>query len=243
MDEDLERTVQALSPHVQEMRRRLLQVLLFFFIATGIAFYWSADLLTWLQQDLALALNALAAYEVLYTQLIIAALAGFVLTLPFTTFHLLRFLKPGLKPREYRVLRNYAPFFFVLFFAGAAFSYEFVVKTSLQFFQQSTAASDVAAVWGLKSTILFVLKISALTGVMFQLPIIAAILSRAGMLRAAQMKQYRAYVIVSVLLIAAVATPPDVITQILVTVPVIGLYEVSILLVTRIEGHGRRNAA
>lgn len=235
MNEDLDRTVQAIAPHIQEMRRRLLHVLVFFLIATGGVFYVSADMLTWLQTDLALGLNALTPYEVIYTQLILAALLGFLLTLPVTLYHTLQFLKPGLKPKEYRVLRNFLPLFVVLFFGGSAFAYEFVVKSSLQFFQQSTASSGVTAVWGLKNTILFVIKISALAGIMFQLPIIAAVLSKTGFITAAQMKAHRSYVIVAILIIAALATPPDLITQVLITLPVIVLYQLSIFLVSRME--------
>lgn len=235
MDEDLEQTLHAVEPHVQEMRRRLLHVLVFFAVATGVVFYVSNDILTWLQADLALDLNALTAYETIYTQLMLSAIFGFALVLPVTVYHALQFLKPGLKPKEYRVLRNYAPLFMILFAGGSVFAYEFIVKASLQFFHRSTAASGVTAVWGLRDTILFVLKISTLVGVLFQLPIIAAVLSKTGFITAAQMKANRAYFIVAVLLVAAIATPPDVITQILVTAPVLLLYQLSIVLVARME--------
>lgn len=235
MDDDLEKTIHAVEPHIQEMRYRLLYVFLFFFVATGGVFYFSADILTWLQNDLALGLNALSAYEVIYTQLILSAIIGFTLVLPFTAYQVIKFLQPGLKPKEYRVLRNYTPLIMVLFMIGSVFSYEFIVKNSLQFFQQTTVASGVTAVWGLKNTILFVIKISALTGALFQLPIISAVLSKAGFITSAQMKANRAYVAVAVLIIAAVATPPDIITQILITAPVLLLYQLSIFLVARME--------
>ena len=90
----------------------------------------------------------------------------------------------------------------------------------------------------MRSTLGFALKVSAVVGLMFQLPIIAAVLARAGLLKAAQMRQYRVYFIVAVLIIAAVATPPDVITQLLITAPVILLYEASIFIVERLEWEG-----
>lgn len=235
MDEDLERTIAAVQPHVQEMRRRLMYVFLFFFIATGAVFYYSQDILTWLRADLGVTLHALTAPEVFYTQLTLAAIIGFVATLPVTLYHTLKFLRPGLRPDEYRILRNYLPLFVVLFAFGAVFAYEVIVKMSLQFFQNVTSAASVDAVWGLKNTITFALKLSAASGVLFQLPLISLILAKAGMLTAHQMKQYRAYVIVAVLLIAAVATPPDILTQIMVTAPVLLLYQFSILLVSRME--------
>jgi len=235
MDEELEQTVDALQPHIQELRYRIIYVAVFLFLATGAVFLVSQDLLIWLQTDLALDLNALSAYETIYTQLMLSVLFGFVLVVPFTAYQTLTFLKPGLKPAEYRILRNYTPLFFILFMAGSVFSYEFIVKNSLRFFRQTTAAAGVTAVWGLKDTIMFVLKISSLTGILFQLPIIAAVLSRAGVITAAQMKAHRAYVAVAVLILAAVATPPDLITQVLIATPVIILYQLSIVLVARME--------
>ncbi len=235
MDEDLEQTIDALAPHIQEMRYRLIYVIVFLLVATLGIFYFSNDILVWIQSDLALDLNALSAYETIYTQLMLSLLLGFALVLPFTMYQALKFLKPGLKPREYRVLRNYTPLFFILFAAGTVFSYEFIVKNSLTFFHSLTVTSDVNAVWGLKSTVLFVVKISVLTGLLFQLPFVSVVLSKTGFLTAAQMKSYRAYVAVAVLVLAAIVTPPDVITQILITLPVIALYQLSIILVARME--------
>ncbi len=234
--EDIDRAVDAVAPHIQEMRQRMIRVVAAFFVCAVGMFYFSSDILEWLQTDLDLSLNALAAYEVIYTQLFLAALLGFLVTLPYALYHLLKFLEPGLKKNEYRVLRNYLPLFIVLFAAGSLFSYNFVVKASLQFFYNLTASSGVEAVWGLQNTILFVVKISALTGILFQLPIIAAVLSKAGFISAAQMKENRAYFAIGILVLAAVATPPDLITQVLIAVPVIGLYQLSIILVARMEG-------
>jgi len=105
----------------------------------------------------------------------------------------------------------------------------------LQFFQSFTASADVISVWGLRATISFVLRISALTGSLFQLPVIAAVLALVGLLRSDQMRQYRNHFIIAILVLAAVTTPPDVLTQILIVGPVTGLYQVSIWLVERIE--------
>lgn len=236
--DDVERTVKAVEPHIQELRKRMLRVLAVFFVSSVTMFYFASDILGWMQQDLDLGVNALAAltvYEVIYTQLFLAALLGLIITFPYAVYHTLRFLEPGLKEKEYRVLRNYLPLFVVLFAAGSLFSYNFIIKASLQFFYNMTMSSGVEAVWGLQNTVLFVVKISALTGILFQLPIIAAVLSRAGFISAAQMKANRAYFAVALLVVAAVATPPDLITQVLIAVPVLGLYQLSIVLVARME--------
>jgi sec-independent protein translocase protein TatC len=226
---------QSLEHHIQELRTRLLHTAIVFSILTATGFTISDRILAWLQTNLTVKLHALAAYETIYTQIMIALIFGFVTCLPVLVYQGLRFSKPGLKSGEYRLLRNFLPFSFFLFLLGAVFSYEFVVKTSFRFFESTTRAAEVAAVWGLQNTVGFALKLSILSGILFQLPVVCLVLAKAGLLTAAQMVQYRIYFIVAVLVLAAVATPPDIITQILVTVPVIGLYQISILLIKRIE--------
>jgi len=191
--------------------------------------------LSWVQADLGVELHALAAYAAVYTQIMIALIFAMVAGLPVFVYQGLRFMEPGLKPGEYRVLRNFLPFSFLLFVAGLVFAYEFVVKTSFGFFASITHAADVAAVWGLQNTVGFALKLSVFSGVLFQLPVVSLVLAKAGLLSAARMVKYRVYFVVAVLVVAAVLTPPDIITQVLVTVPVLGLYQLSIVLVARVE--------
>lgn len=226
---------QSLEQHLKELRKRVFRSLLAFVVASGAVFYFSSDILNWMQADLGFKLNALTAYEVFYTELMIALLGGFLLALPVIIYQLLKFVEPGLRENEYRAMRNYLPFSIALFLIGFWFSYNFIVKTSLNFFQSVTSSAEVTAVWGLQNTLGFALKLSAFTGIIFQLPIVAVVLGRAGIIDREMMIKYRNYFIVSILLAAAIATPPDLVTQVLVTAPVIGLYQLSIFLVGRIE--------
>ncbi len=226
---------EALQDHVEELRKRLKYSALALVSCTVVGYYFSSDILAWLQQDLAFSLNALTAYEVFYTQLTIALLAGFILSFPFIFYQVLMFVKPGLKQREYRILVSYLPLSVVLFTSGAVFGYQVVSKAALSFFSSATQSSDVAAVWGLRSTLSFVLQLSALNGIVFQIPVAALVLSKAGLLGSESMKLYRKHFLVAALLLAAVASPPDVLSQVMIFVPVAGLYELSILLVTFVE--------
>jgi sec-independent protein translocase protein TatC len=222
-----------LEPHLEELRSRALHSLLVLAVVSAACFYFSPRAIELLQSDLGLRLNALVAYEVFYTRLMVAVLLGSFLSLPVFLLQFLGFVKPGLTEREYRVLRNYLPFSVLLFVAGAAFGYEFVVKTSLGFFQNVTASSQVRSVWGLQNTLGFALKLSAFTGIVFQLPIASLVLAKADLLDADDMVKYRSYFFIAVLLAAAVATPPDIVSQLLLTAPVIVLYQLSIWLVRR----------
>lgn len=225
----------SLDYHLKELRQRLKYSVIVFAVSAIGGFLVSGRVLAWLQRDLALELNALVPYEALYTQVMIALLIGAVAAVPVLLFELLRFAQPGLTETEYRTVRNFLPFSYLLFLGGSVFAYEFIATNALQFFQSFTASADVTSVWGLQATISFVLRISALTGALFQLPVIASVLAMVGILTSEQMRQYRSHFIVALLVVAAVATPPDVLTQVLIVGPVIGLYQVSIWLVGRIE--------
>lgn len=228
-------TEQPLEDHLQELRKRLRNSFVILVLAGAVSFVYSSDILTWIQSDLTLSLHALTAYEVFYTRITIAILTGLVISLPFIVFEFLKFARPGLKDREYRIIRNYLPFSILLFVGGAVFSYEYIVKSALSFFDTMTTGSEVTAVWGLQDTIGFVVKLSSFSGLMFQLPVVSVVLASAGVINQRMMKEYRPHVFVAVLILAAVSTPPDVITQVLVTLPVVALYQFSIWLVGKYE--------
>jgi sec-independent protein translocase protein TatC len=228
-------TEQPIEEHLLDLRLRVRNSVLVLALAGIAGFLYSSNILNWIQTDLSLSLHALTAYEVFYTRITIAVLFGFFLAFPFIAFQLLKFARPGLKDREYRVIRNYLPFSLILFVTGAVFSYQYVVKSALRFFTAMTRASEVTAVWGLQNTIGFAVKLSAFSGLMFQLPVVSVVLASAGVLTRDMMVEYRPHATVTVLLLAAISTPPDVVTQVLVTVPVMGLYQVSIWLVGKYE--------
>ena len=227
--------MQSLEDHVVELRRRLKIISVFLFASTATVFYFSSDILNWVQADLGFELNALSAYEVFYTEIMIAFLIGFIASLPVVLYQVIGFMRPGLTEREYKVMRNFLPFSVILFVAGATFAYEYVVKASLSFFQGTAETASVEALWGLQNTISFSLRLSALTGIIFQLPIVAVILASAGIIDREMMREYQFHFIIAILIVSAFATPPDIISQALVTLPVIGLYQLSILLVGRVE--------
>jgi len=221
--------------HLRELRKRLIYTAFFTVSAIIIVFYKSSEILAFLQSDLGFTLNALKAYEVFYTQLMIALVLGIVISLPLIVYQALKFAEPGLKRREYKALRNYLPFSIILFIGGAVFAYQFIVKLSLSFFQGFNQSAAVNSVWGLQSTMGFALKLSAFTGIFFQLPIVSAVLARIGLLNSEMMIDYRNYFIIAILVLAAFATPPDIISQTLIVLPMIGLYQISIKIVKRIN--------
>ena len=98
--------MQTIDDHVAALSKRLKIVAIFFLASTAGTFYFSSNILSWIQTDLGFKLFALTSYETLYTQLMIAFLGGFLISLPITLHQIILFMKPGLKPNEYKVMRN-----------------------------------------------------------------------------------------------------------------------------------------
>lgn len=129
---------QSLYKHIQELHTRLLHTALVFSSLTAIGFVVSDRIISRIQKDLTINLHASATYETIYTQIMIALIFGSVTCLPVLACQALRFSKSGLKPGEYRLLRNFLPFSFLLFLLGALFPYKFVIKISFRFFESTT---------------------------------------------------------------------------------------------------------
>jgi len=214
--------------HLSELRTRLKYVALSFAAFFALGFWISGDLISLMQYDLGITLHGLTPYEVVHARIIAGVLISLMFTFPIGFHQFIKFARPGLTKKEYKALRNVIPLSVMLFALGAVFSYELVFKNALVFFEAYTFGSDVEVVWGLMNTVVFGLQLSFLTGFMFQIPVVTIVLAKLDLITSQTMKDYRNHVIVGVLLIAAVATPPDLITQVLVTVPVIGLYQLSI---------------
>lgn len=160
--------------------------------------------------------------------------AGFILAFPFILWEFWKFISPALYSNE----RKYAKLFLLisslLFFLGVMFGYFVLVPLSINFLANFTISSVVENQIDINSYISLVKTTSLATGLVFELPIIIFFLTYLGLITDAFLKEYRRYAYVLILIVAAVVTPPDVISQMIVTIPLVILYEVSILISKRI---------
>lgn len=217
--------------HFRELTNRLNHIAIVLFVFSVLGWFASELILQYIQSSLEVELHAVQVYEVIYARLNIAVIFGLALTLPVLCYQLLLFAKPGLTSHEYTTLRNFLPLSLLLFTLGSVFAYVFVISTALNFLHARTILAGINPIWGLGNTIGFIVRTSALTGILFQIPIFIAILNRLSIINREILEKYRAYFIVFVLFVSALATPPDIITQILITLPVILLYEISLRLI------------
>ena len=233
--DELEGTEQPFVSHLIELRDRLIRAAIAVGIAFGIlAFYpgpsglydlLAAPLVAHLPAGTTLiATNVISPFLV---PLKITLLAAFLLALPVVLYQVWAFVAPGLYSHEKRLVMPLVVSSTILFFAGVAFSYFFVFGQVFRFIQSFapksiTAAPDIEAYLG------FVMSMFIAFGAAFEVPVVVVVLARLGMVSIEQLKSFRPYFIVLAFVIAAVLTPPDVVSQLALAIPMCLLYELGI---------------
>lgn len=167
--------------------------------------------------------------------LMMAIVGGLVLAFPWVFYQIWSFVKPGLKQNEIKMARGIVFFVSILFFLGIAFGYFVIAPLTVQFFGNWTMSDKIQNEFTINSYLRTVVSTVFFTGLLFLLPVIIQIFSKLGIITVAWLKKYRKHAFVAVLVLAAIITPPDLITQIIVSIPILLLYELGIIISKRIE--------
>ncbi|PHP29327.1 twin-arginine translocase subunit TatC [Limimaricola cinnabarinus] len=256
--DEIEDSSAPLIEHLAELRTRLIRSVLAFVAGMVICFtVWNPifDFLTRPlctamavrgQEDCGLILIALQ--EGFFVAVSISMLGGLVLAFPVISHQMWRFVAPGLYKSEKGAFLPFmiaSPF---MFFLGAAFAYYVVTPLAFDFFlgfqqpgslvegpEAETAVAGIAFQGSAQAYLALTIKFIVAFGLCFQLPVLLTLMGKAGLVSAKGLAGVRKYAMVAILLLAAIATPPDVVSQVILFTVVYGLYEVSILLVARVE--------
>ena len=167
--------------------------------------------------------------------LMMSIMGGIVLSFPFLFYQIWGFVKPGLKKNEKSVAKGIVLYVSLLFFIGILFGYFVVAPLCIQFFGSYQISDKIENIFTVNSYMSTVLSSIFYTGLLFLLPVIAYLFTRLGILTSAFLKKYRKHSIIGVLILSAIITPPNLISQIIVGVPIMLLYEVGILVSARVE--------
>ena len=253
--DEIEDTSAPLIEHLTELRSRLIKSLGAFVVAMVICFtVWNPifDFLTQPlcdaladkgQQDCGLVMIALQ--EGFFVAVSISMLGGFVLSFPVISYQLWRFVAPGLYKSEKNAFLPFLLASPIMFILGAAFAFYVITPMAFTFFlnfQQAGATAGTEAtsaginyLGSAQSYLSLTIKFIIAFGLCFQLPVLLTLMGKAGLVSADGLRSVRKYAVVGILILAAIATPPDVVSQIILFSVVYGLYEVSIQLVARVE--------
>lgn len=238
---------QPLLTHLSELRNRLMWSIGAMAIATLISYQFSKEIYGFLVQPLADAMGNNGSQRLIYTDLTeafftylkVSLFAGGFLTFPFLMAQIWLFVAPGLYPKEKKTIFPFLVASPLLFILGGMLVYYAVLPMAWKFFLsfQSSADETVLPVMleaKVGDYLSLVMVLMFAFGICFQMPVIMAFLAKAKLISAKTLVSKRRYAIVGIFVVAAILTPPDVISQFALAVPLMGLYELSILLVRRI---------
>jgi sec-independent protein translocase protein TatC len=262
--DDIDDSSAPLIEHLAELRTRLIRAVLAFLVGMVICFSFGSAILDFLLVPIEKTMRNLgndnpimqytAPQEYFFTLIRVSVVAGLALSFPVIANQLWRFVAPGLYKNEKAAFLPFLIASPVLFFMGAAFAHYIVVPLAMQFFLgfADTASLltalvadgpagvrksgiDIVFQGKVNESLDITLKMIVAFGLCFQLPVLLTLMGKAGLVTAEGLGNVRKYAVVGILVLAALVTPPDVVTQLILFVVVYGLYEISIFLVRRVD--------
>lgn len=229
-----ENTELTLIEHLLELRRRLLWVLGVWLLCFIAMVPFAQKIYTFMAEPLLVNLpagNHMIATEVIapfFVPIKVTLMASFIITLPHSLYQIWAFVAPGLYRHEKRLIMPLLIASLLLFALGMTFAYYLVFPIIFKFLTGMTPAGVTMAT-DIDKYLSFVLGMFVAFGVTFEVPILVILLNRMGIVSVAQLKRARAYVVVGAFVVAAIVTPPDVLSQTLMALPLILLYEIGIV--------------
>jgi len=166
--------------------------------------------------------------------LMMSIMGGAVLAFPYIFYQLWSFVKPGLKFKERKMAKGIVFYVSILFFTGILFGYFMVAPLSVQFFGAFQITDKIKNDFTISSYMSTILSTVFYTGLFFLLPVVTYLLVKIGLFTPEFLVKYRKHAVVLILILAAIITPPDVISQIIVTIPIYLLFELSVLVAKRV---------
>ncbi|WP_257351399.1 twin-arginine translocase subunit TatC [Pseudalkalibacillus decolorationis] len=223
----------SLQYHIEELRKRIFVVILVFFVAFIAGFFLAMPLIQFLQKTpeaAGLELNVFNITDPINVFLDFAFLIGILLTSPVALYQLWAFVSPGLFEKERTATLAYIPMTFILFVGGIAFSYFIVFPFVIDFMNGLAEILGVEEEYGINEYFHFLFRLTLPFGILFQFPVVVMFLTRLGIVTPEWLGKIRKYSYFVLLVIAGLITPPELISHMLVTLPLILLYEISILI-------------
>ncbi len=223
------------TEHLEELRRRLIICAIAVGVGFVISYFFKEKIFSWLMQPLLQALPKdghqkliyTAPHEAFMTYIKVSFLGGVAVAVPVILYQFWRFVAPGLYEHERRYLYPIVILSTIFFIGGAAFGYLIVFPYGFQFFA-SFATEFIAPMISTKEFLSFATRLLIAFGLVFELPLVTLFLAKLGLVKASFLKKQRKYAILVIFIVAAILTPPDVFTQILMAIPLLILYEMSI---------------
>ncbi|MFH1849199.1 MAG: twin-arginine translocase subunit TatC [archaeon] len=227
---------QGWGDHLGELRKRAIAVAAVYVFSFLVSFCFSAGITDWLMHvalpgwGVEYALVALHPLDAFFIRVRVANALALLAAFPVFTYNTIRFVVPALSPREVSLLRWSAAGFVFLFSLGSAAGYLLVARLGLGYLSLYSREIGLINLWSGRAVISFLTNACIVSGLVFQLPLVVLLLKRFGIVDAGTLGAYRRVAYVVSFAVAAVLTPPDPISQIALAIPLILLYEVTMLI-------------
>ncbi len=232
--EDKQESEMGFMDHFTELRKRLVWSVIGLVIASGIAAFFYQDLVNSFllvpAKSVGMELQNLKPFGQVFLTFKIVLYAGVTISLPFILYQIWCFIRPGLYDHERSWAKWIVLFTFICFICGVLFSYYVMIPQMLSF-SVDFGTKDIKNVIDINEYWSFIMMLLLTAGIFFEMPVVAYILSRAGLVTPNFLRKYRRHSIVVILIIAAIVTPtPDPFNQLVVALPIYILFEISILI-------------
>jgi sec-independent protein translocase protein TatC len=234
--EELFDSTMSLGDHLEELRMRILLALGGLAVGVVVSLFFGKWIIAFIQRPYVEALGedahlqTLAPTQGFVSYVKIATISGLILTSPWVFYHLWMFVAAGLYRQERRYVRISVPFSAALFVAGALFFIFVVAELGLRFLVAVDKWLGLESNWTFPLYVSFITSLMLVFGIAFQTPLAIFLLTKTGLVSIEALKRSRKYVLLVIVIVSAMATPPDVYSQIALAIPLYLLYELGILL-------------
>lgn len=214
--------------HLTELRSRLIRTLIAFLVAFCASFLYVKDLYRWLVRDLEDKLAILGPSDIIWVYLLIAGVFAIAATIPVAAFQTWKFVRPALSKEEQRSTLAYVPILTVLFLIGLCFGYFILFPMVLNFLQR--ISGEFLVMYTAEKYFRFMVNMTVPFAFLFEMPAVVMFLTKLGIIHPVRLQKGRKLAYFTLTVIAVAITPPDIVSDILVIVPLFLLYEISISL-------------
>ena len=235
----------SLSGHLRELRNRILVCVILLVVVFGVCLSFAPHIVTALTnmgQRYNYVYVYIAPQELFLVYMNVALVGAVVVCFPVLAYQIYAFCSPGLSGKERGYISGSLVAGGLCFLVGVAFAYFISLPFMLRFLIQFTGEVDVSASISIQQYVSFLLTVFVIFGLVFELPVVSVLLTGLGLVRAEWLVKGRKVMVVIIFVLAAIITPPDIVSQVMVAVPMLGLYEISIAL-SRVVGKAKKRTA
>lgn len=216
-----------LVDHLEELRKRIIISALAFVVFFIVGFIYVGDIYKWFVRDLEVKLMVLGPSDIIWIYFMLATIVAVAGTIPVLALQIWLFVKPALRPFERKITLSYIPALFFLFLIGLSFGY-FVIFPMVLKFLVNMGADMFVTNFTAERYFSFIMNMTLPFGVLFELPVVVMFLTSLGIINPFVLAKIRKYAYFVLIIIAIIITPPDFMSDFVVTVPLLLLYEISI---------------